>query len=154
MSPLTTAVTGGESPSPPSTPTTSSGTQSTRSKPKPKLIRKNTRAKTKHRVNKLTLSDHAKHALKRATPWYAREKNIPGGGGLPLYQIAKKVKREYDGVGPHPATIRKYVNVNITGMSPLKHGVKGDVPACAFKSISIVFESYVRIQQINSRQCW
>jgi hypothetical protein len=71
---------------------------------------------------------------------------------LLLYEIAKKVKREYDGVGPHPATIWKYVNANIAGMSPLKPGVKGDIPVCAFKSLCVVFESYARIQQINSRQ--
>ena len=59
-------------------------------------------------VNKLALSDFSKRAFKRATSWYAREKNIPGG--LSSYQIAKKVKLEYDGVGPHPVTIRRYVN--------------------------------------------
>ena len=37
-------------------------------------------------------------------------------------------------------------------MSPLKIGVKGDVPTCAFKSLCIAFESFVCIQQINSRQ--
>ncbi len=37
-------------------------------------------------------------------------------------------------------------------MSPLKPGVKGDVPVCAFKSLCITFESYVCIQQINMRQ--
>ena len=31
----------------------------------------------KVRVNKLTTSDFAKRALKRATKWYARERNIP-----------------------------------------------------------------------------
>ena len=33
----------------------------------------------KVRVNKLAVSDFAKRALKRATKWYARERNIPGG---------------------------------------------------------------------------
>jgi hypothetical protein len=80
------------------------------------------------------------------------KKNNPGGSGLSLYQIAKKVKREYDGVGLHPATIWKYVNANISGVSPLKPGVKGDVPDCTFKSLCIAFESYIHIQQINSRQ--
>ena len=37
-------------------------------------------------------------------------------------------------------------------MSPLKIGVKGDVPACAFKSLCIAFKSIICIQQINSRQ--
>ncbi len=62
----------------------------------------------------------------------------------------RRVKREFDGIGPHANTIRKYVNSNITGMSPLKPGVKGNVPAWVFKTLCIAFESYVRIQQINS----
>ncbi len=62
------------------------------------------------------------------------------------------MRKEFDSVGPHAATIRKYVNANLQGMSPLKCGVKGDVPAWAFKSLCLAFESYVRIQQLNSRQ--
>jgi len=103
----------------------------------------------KFRVNKLAALDHAKRALKRATTWYAKEKNKTGG--LLSLQIEAKVKKEFDGVRLHAATIRRYVNVNIAGMSPLKIGVKGDVPACAFKSLCIAFKSFVRIQQINSR---
>ena len=34
-------------------------------------------------------------------------------------------------------------------MSPLKIGVKGDMSTCAFKSLCIAFESFVRIMQIN-----
>jgi len=101
-------------------------------------------------INKLAVLDHAKHALKRATTWNAKEKNKTGG--LSSLQIEAKVKKEFDGVGPHTATIRGYVNVNIAGMSPLKIGVKGGVPACEFKLLCIAFESFLRIQQINSRQ--
>ncbi len=59
---------------------------------------------------------------------------------------------DFDGVGPSNAIIRRYVSANIASMSPLKIGVKGDMPACAFKSLCIAFESFIRIQQINSRQ--
>ena len=55
------------------------------------------------------------------------------------------------GVGPSTATIWRYINTNIAGMSPFKIGVKGDV-TCAFKLLCITFESFVRIMQINSRQ--
>ena len=51
------------------------------------------------------------------------------------------------GLGP----ICRYVNANLQGMSPLKIGVKGDIPPCAFKSLCLAFESYVRIMQINSK---
>ena len=101
----------------------------------------------KFRINKLAASDHAKRALKRATNWYAREKNKTGG--LTSIQIEAKVKKEFDGVGPHAATIRCYVNINIAGMSPLKIGMKGDVSTCAFKLLCIAFRSFVRIMQIN-----
>jgi hypothetical protein len=73
-------------------------------------------------------------------------------GGSPSRQIEAKVKREYDGIGPHAATIRRYVNANLAGMSPLKIGVKGGLPQCVFKLLCIAFESFVRIQQINSCQ--
>jgi hypothetical protein len=62
------------------------------------------------------------------------------------------VKKEFDGIGLHATTIWKYVNANIAGMSPLKPGVKGEVPAWAFQTLCIAFVSYVRIQQINSRE--
>ncbi len=72
-------------------------------------------------------------------------------GGLSSVQIEAKVKKEFDGVGLSHVTIRRYISANLAGMSPLKIGVKGDVPACAFKSLCIAFESFIRIQQINSR---
>ncbi len=50
----------------------------------------------KHRVNKLALSDFHKRTLKRATTWYAWEKDKPGG--LLSYPILQKVKKEYDGI--------------------------------------------------------
>ncbi len=62
------------------------------------------------------------------------------------------MKSEYDGIGPHPATIRCYVNANLAGMSPLKPGVMSDVPTSSFKSLCVAFKSYVWICQINSRE--
>jgi hypothetical protein len=58
----------------------------------------------KARVNKLAQSDFAKRALKRVTKWYARE--VKKEDGLSSYEISKCVKSKYDGIGPHPATIR------------------------------------------------
>jgi hypothetical protein len=104
----------------------------------------------KVRVNKIARSDFAKRALKRATKWYARERNIPGG--LSSYQIEKKVKQEYSGVGPHATTICRYVNTILQGFSPLKIGVRGDVPSSSFQLLCLAFESYVWIMQINSKE--
>lgn len=60
--------------------------------------------------------DFSKQALKRATLWFARESKKPDGSSS--YKIAEKVKKEFDGVGPHAATIRKYVEANLQGMIP------------------------------------
>ncbi len=97
----------------------------------------------KVRVNKLAQSDFAKCTLKSKV-----DKPV----GLSSYEIANRVKREYDGFGPHPATIRCYVKANLAGMSPLKIGVKGGVSASSFKSLCTTFNSYIRICQINSRK--
>ncbi len=94
-------------------------------------------------MNKLAQSDFAKCALKRATKWYARE--VKKEDGLSSYEISKRVKSKYNGIRPHPAMIRPYVNANLVGMSPLKPGVMGDVPASSFKLLCVAFESYVRI---------
>ena len=88
----------------PTTPTTPGGTRPTWPKPKQRLIRKSAGGRQKFRINKLAASDHAKCALKIATNWYAKEKNKTGG--LSSLQIEAKVKKEFDGVGPHAATIR------------------------------------------------
>jgi hypothetical protein len=154
MSPLTnqTSVVQGQSTprTTPRTPTTPGSMRAMRPKPKQKLIRKSAGGMQKFWINKLALSDHAKRAFKRATRWYIQEKDNPGG--LSSRQIEAKVKREYDGVGLHAATIWRYVNANIAGMSPLMIGVKGDLPPCVFKSLCVSFKSFVHIQQINSCQ--
>ena len=85
---LTSTVRGPSTPTTPRTPTTPGGTRTTRPKPKPKLIRKLAGGMHKFRINKLAASDHAKRALKRATKWYAQEKDKPDG--LSLRQIKKK----------------------------------------------------------------
>ena len=154
VSPLSSVFTGSTALSSPSTPGSTRLTQSSprlaKEKPKVKAIQRNSRAMQKVRVNKLATSDFAKRALKRTTKWYARERNIPGG--LSSYQIEKKVKQEYSGVGPHATTIRRYVNANLQGFSPLKIGVRGDIPSSSFQSLCLAFESYVRIMQINSKE--
>ena len=87
----------------PTMPTTPGGMLPTRPKPKLRLIRKLAGGMQKFRINKLAASDHAKCALKIATKWYAKEKNKTGG--LSSLQIEAKVKKEFNGVGPHAATI-------------------------------------------------
>ena len=83
------------------------------------------------------------------TSWYAREKEKPDG--LSSYAISKKVKVEFDGVGPSPRTLQRYANDGIGGTSPLKPGVQSDIPKSLYKSLCIAFESYIRINQLNAR---
>ena len=67
-------------------------------KPTPKQIRLTATGMQQWRINKFDAIEHEKRAFKRATSWYAREKEKPDG--LSSYAILKKVKVEFDGVGP------------------------------------------------------
>ena len=119
-------------------------------KPKPRQTRLTATAMQKWRVNKFDASEHKKRAFKRAMSWYGRELE-KGSDGLSSYEISKKVKREFDGVGPAPRTIQRYSQKGIVGHSPLKPGVLSTVPKWAYNSLCVAFESYVRINQLNRR---
>ena len=72
-------------------------------KAKGQVDKKNSGAMQKVWINKLAKWDLSKHAVKKAMKWYAQAKNILSG--LSSYQVAAKVKKEYDGIEPHPVTI-------------------------------------------------
>ena len=118
-------------------------------KPKPRQIRKTASGMQKWRVNKFDATAHEKRAFKRATSWYAQE--LEKKNGLSSYEISKKVKIEFDGVGPSATTIRRYSKLGLAGQSPLKPGVKSDIAKWAYNSLTVAFESYVRINQLNRR---
>ena len=101
-------------------------------------------------MNKFDLSDHNKRAFKWATSWYDWELQ-KGKAGLSLYKIAKRVKLEFDGAGPSAQTIQRYANTGLAGLSPLKPGVKSDIPKWAYSSLCLALESYVCINQLNRR---
>ncbi len=75
-------------------------------KPKPRQTRHTAVMMQIWRVNKFDANEHKKRAFKRATSWYGRELE-KGSDGLSLYKILKKVKLEFDGVGPAPSTIQR-----------------------------------------------
>jgi hypothetical protein len=118
-------------------------------KPKPRQIRKTASAMQKWRVNKFDATQHKKRAFKRATSWYAQE--LEKSKGLSSYQVSKRVKIEFDGVGPSAQTLQRYAKWGIAGQSPQKPGVKSDIPKWAYNSLTVAFESYVRINQLNRR---
>jgi hypothetical protein len=119
-------------------------------KSKARQIRNTASGMQKWRVNKFDSSDHNKRAFKRATSWYDRELQ-KGKAGLSSYEIAKRVKLEFGGAGPSARTIQRYANTGLAGLSPLKPGMKSDIPKWAYSSLCTAFESYVRINQLNRR---
>jgi hypothetical protein len=72
--------------------------------PKQKQIRLTASGMQQWRINKFDTTEHAKPTFKRVTNWYAREKEKEGG--LSSYTVAKKVKLEFDGVGPSCRTLQ------------------------------------------------
>jgi len=118
-------------------------------RPKQRRVRGTAAAMQKFRVNKFDVNDHAKKAFKRATSWYAKE--LDKTDGLSSYQISKKVKIEFDGIGPSARTLQRYAKMGLAETSPVKPGVKSDIPMCAYNSLCVAFESYVRINQLNRR---
>ncbi len=109
--------------------------------PKPKQIRLTATGMQQWRISKFDAMEHAKRAFKRVKSWYAREKVT--GGGLSSYSISKRVKVEFGGVGPLSRTCQRYVENGIAGTSPLKPGVKRDIPKWAYDSLCVAFERYV-----------
>ncbi len=103
-------------------------------------------------MNKFDLAEHGKRAFKRATSWYDKEVQTKGKDGLSSYEVAKRVKVEFSGAGPSARTIQRYVNSGLAGLSPLKPGVKSDIPKWAYSALCTAFESYVRINQLNRRE--
>ncbi len=118
-------------------------------KPTPKQIRLTALGMQQLQINKFDATEDEKRAFKRATSWYAREKEKPDC--LSLYAISKKVKVEFDGVGPTARTLQRYADDGIARVLPLKPGVKSDIPKSLYKSLCVAFESYVHINQLNSR---
>ncbi len=119
-------------------------------KPKARQIQNTAPGLQKWRVNTFDLSDHNKRAFKRAMSWYDWELQ-KGKAGLSLYKIAKRVKLEFGGAGPSAQTIQQYTNTGLAGLSPLKPGVKSDIPKWAYRSLCTALEIYVCINQLNRR---
>jgi hypothetical protein len=121
-------------------------------KPKAKQIRHTATGMQKWRVNKFDLPEHSKRAFQWATSWYDREVQ-KGKDGLSsyAYKIAKRVKVEFGGAGPSARTIQQYASNGLAGLSPMKPGVKSDIPKWAYSSLCTALESYVRINQLNRR---
>jgi hypothetical protein len=54
---------------------------------------------------------------------------------LSSYKVAKRVKVQFGGVGPSAQTIQRYVNSGLAGLSPLKPGVKSDIPKWGYAAL-------------------
>jgi hypothetical protein len=119
-------------------------------KPKARQIQTMASRMQKWRGNKFDLSDHDKHAFKWATSWYDWELQ-KGKVGLSWYEISKREKLEFNGACLSARTIQQYANNGLAGQSPLKLGVKSNIPKWVYSSLCMAFESYVCINQLNKR---
>ena len=103
------------------------------------------------RINTLQKGNHFKEALKRATLEYSSESKKRDGKSAA--KIAAEIKLQHDGVRPDARMITRYVNeYNHVGMSPIKTGVKSNIPHWAFLSLCTAFETYIAINQLNGAQ--
>ncbi|KAL7548007.1 hypothetical protein ACHAWF_016320 [Thalassiosira exigua] len=106
----------------------------------------------KARVQAKKESLHRKKVHKRATLLYSEERK-KGKDGMSAKKVAEAVKKSH-GWAPSERTIQQYVNDGLTGTSPLKTGEQGYVPKYVFNTLAPVFESFVRIEQINGKGVW
>lgn len=83
---------------------------------------------------------------------YVKERHIEKGG-LSVRKVEEIVKAKHKGFGPSRSTIHHYVvDLGLVGMSPLKPGPEGNIPALIYKSLCMAYYgSFLRINQINVR---
>jgi hypothetical protein len=110
-----------------------------------KRIRRTASAMQQDRINTLQKGNHFKEALKRATLEYSSESKKRDGKSAA--KIAAEIKLQHDGVGPDARMITRYVNeYNHVGMSPIKTGVKSNIPHWAFLSLCTAAELDILIR--------
>jgi len=103
------------------------------------------------RENNLWEKTKYKKAHKEATVLYDKERPIEKGG-LSVRKVEEIVKAKHKGFGPSRSTIHHYVvDLGLVGMSPLKPGPEGNIPALIYKSLCMAYGSFLRINQINAR---
>ena len=73
------------------------------------------------------------------------------GWFVSIAAISKKVKEQFDGVGPSTRTIQTYVKDGLIDTSLKKKGANGNLPLFAFNTICTAFHSFVAIHQINGK---
>ncbi len=85
-------------------------------------------------------------AFKRATITYdCKRKKDDGMSARAVVDLI----RVHTGVELCVRTIQKKVKEGEIGCSPLRRGLKGNIPECHYNNLLMAFESFVRINQIN-----
>ena len=117
----------------------------------PKKIRKTAKQTQIERVNKKKRESLNTAAHKRCTLWYNIEKEKQDG--LSATAVCDRVNNvEFKGATSVQArTVTRYVAEGRAGESPKKRGYTGVVQPNVFKLICEAFETYIQINQINSR---
>jgi hypothetical protein len=107
----------------------------------------NASQKQKARKTALDKTRQYKHAFKRATITYARDKE-KGKDGLSAKSVCMLIKEAFQ-VDLCPRTIQKKVKSGDIGISLLRRGPKGIMDELQFKNLCVAAESYVVINQKN-----
>ena len=113
--------------------------------------RKTAKQAQKERNNKKRKEKINTAAHKRCTLWYSIESEKENG--LSASEICKRENEvEFKGkTSIQPRTVTRYVRDGLAGQSPKKRGYTGLLDDHVFKLVCDAFETYVQIQQINSK---
>jgi hypothetical protein len=112
-----------------------------------KEIRKNSTQIQQARINKKKTNDNAKAAHKEATTLLSLEKQKENG--MSARQVTETINQKY-GTTLARRTVADYVNKGMIGMSPVKKGKSFCIPPDVFQMLLIAYESFIRINQLNS----
>ena len=117
---------------------------------KEKKTRRTSQQAQIERNNKKIQDNMTNAAHKRATKWYAGEKKKTNG--LSAAAVCEKVNKEFQGkTNISSRSVTRYVKDDKAGESPKKRGYQGVLSKDNFKRLCDAFETYLQIQQINSK---
>ena len=119
-------------------------------RPKENPKRKKPQDLQDERVAKKKDWEHRKKAHKFSTSWYKKEKEKENG--MSAEDISKAVEKDYEWA-PSARVIQRYVADGMAGCSPMKRGANGELPPTVFKTLCVAFETMVKINQCNGREC-
>lgn len=119
---------------------------SSASGPKTKKICMTSVADRQKRINDHATMMAKKAAHNKATTIYSMELQKPER--MSAKQVSQLVLGEF-GVEINAHIIQREIKEGLVGVSPKKMGPQGHFPSKTFDNLAIVFESYIKIMQLN-----